>query len=756
MLGINSNINSLVAQQNLTTSGSALSQAITRLSSGKRINSAADDAAGLAISNIMQTQINGLTQGVSNANNGVSMVQTASSGLSSLTSSLQTIRQLAVEASDGSMTDSDRAALQQEVSQQIQEVNRVAAQTTFNGQSILNGSLGTVSFQVGANVGQTISVDLSQNVAASALGGGLASQGSVLSTLTGLSLNSTDGSSYTGSGAATLTTINVLSDGKGGFTFTDQNNQALSSSAVQNLFGGQLANTGTGTALTLTPQGALTSGASASQTSSIKSIQAANSQLTAGGFAASGSVLNTITPTQYIKTDLSGEDGGTSSTTDIASVQILADGSGGYTFRALDSNKNDITSSVTGGEAGLAALFTTSAASGTTPGTISLSSAGATAFTEADGTTSDTSAATGAFAAAATANYTAPTYANAFQPSGKVLSSVTIAGTNLLDADLTSAESTSGTIKTVDIVADGNGGFAYKALDANGKDITSTVTGAGGTSGSAALATLFNGTASNADASTATAAQLTAGTSATNNGTGTAGFSVAADVTAAGAAVTAANLANNSLVSLGTVSVNLDQNGDPTNVAANTKYTSVNVYGDGSGGYIFKAVDSSGAVSTDASVNSEAALSFNVGSSTTGSSGKSLTGTGVLADNPNADASAAGIAAAQANNKPTLVSQVDISTAAGANLAMETIDNALATVNNLQADLGAAQNRFTSIATTQQALSTDLSQAQSQIQDANFAQETANLSKAQVLQQAGISVLAQANSQPQQILKLLQ
>ncbi|MCA8410767.1 hypothetical protein LGN04_29075 [Burkholderia multivorans] len=87
---------------------------------------------------------------------------------------------------------------------------------------------------------------------------------------------------------------------------------------------------------------------------------------------------------------------------------------------------------------------------------------------------------------------------------------------------------------------------------------------------------------------------------------------------------------------------------------------------------------------------------------------------------------------------------------------MESIDNALATVNNIQASLGAAQNRFTAISTTQQAQSTNLSQAQSQIQDANFAQETANLSKAQVLQQAGISVLAQANSLPQQVLKLLQ
>ncbi|MFP3647934.1 flagellin, partial [Paraburkholderia sp. SIMBA_054] len=130
MLGINSNINSLVAQQNLSGSQSALSQAITRLSSGKRINSAADDAAGLAISTRMQTQINGLGQGVSNANDGVSLIQTASSALSSLTSSLQRIRTLAVQASTGTMSSSDQAALQKEVAQQIQEVNRIASQTT--------------------------------------------------------------------------------------------------------------------------------------------------------------------------------------------------------------------------------------------------------------------------------------------------------------------------------------------------------------------------------------------------------------------------------------------------------------------------------------------------------------------------------------------------------------------------------------------------------------------------------------------------
>ena len=105
---------------------------------------------------------------------------------------------------------------------------------------------------------------------------------------------------------------------------------------------------------------------------------------------------------------------------------------------------------------------------------------------------------------------------------------------------------------------------------------------------------------------------------------------------------------------------------------------------------------------------------------------------------------------------PPLVSNINISTANGASAAIEAIDNALSSVNTIQANLGAIQNRFSGAATTQQAESTDLASAQSQITDADFAQETANLSKAQVLQQAGISVLAQANSLPQQVLKLLQ
>jgi len=390
MLGINSNINSLVAQQNLSGSQSALSQAITRLSSGKRINSAADDAAGLAISTRMQTQINGLNQGVSNANDGVSMIQTASSALSSLTSSLQRIRQLAVQASTGSLSSSDQAALQKEVSAQIAEVNRIASQTTYNGTNILDGSAGIVGFQVGANVGQTINLDLSKSMSAASLGSGSLATGQLAGTISGLDIDKTTGAAatagYTGSA---ITSINVLSDGHGGFTFTDQNGGAIGATVAGSIF-----STGTSTGATTT------------------------------------SPITTLTMS------------------------------------------------------------------------------------------------TGAY--------------------------------------------------------------------------------------------------------------------------------------------------------------------DTTNAALGTAITNAT----------------------------------------------------------------AQIGAVNASN--TTVSSLDISTVKGANVAMVAIDNALTAVSNLQASLGAAQNRFSAIATSQQAEATDLSSAQSQITDANFAQETANLSKAQVLQQAGISVLAQANSQPQQVLKLLQ
>ena len=169
-LTLNTNIDSLNAQRNLTTSKSSLSTSLQRLSSGLRINSAADDAAGLAISNQFTTQINGTNQAVHNANDAISETQTAGGALATLTDNLQSIRTLAVESANGSNSASDRAALDAEVQQQIAEITRIASQTSFNGLNVLDGSSGVTTYQVGANVGNTISINLSQGVRADQIG----------------------------------------------------------------------------------------------------------------------------------------------------------------------------------------------------------------------------------------------------------------------------------------------------------------------------------------------------------------------------------------------------------------------------------------------------------------------------------------------------------------------------------------------------------------------------------------------------------
>jgi flagellin len=487
MLSINTNVNSLVAQQNLDTSQAALSQAITRLSSGKRINSAADDAAGLAISNSMQTQINGLNQGVSNANDGVSMIQTASSGLAEITQSLQTISQLAQESAGGTLTPANQAALQQEVAQQISEVNRVASQTNYNGINLLDGSAGTVNFQVGANVGQTVSLNLTQGLSAATLGGGTVQAGNTLGTITGLNLTDTAGvvGEASSSSTSTITAINVISDGNGGFTFTDQNNQAI-------------------------PSADLTQGANALFT------------VTGGSIA-----LNTA------------------------------------------NAANPLTSA--GALAAIGTNYSATAAAGTTFG---------------------------------------------------VISNIAVDPTTGADLSPGSAGFSSA-VTSITVKSNGSGGYEFD--DQNGNQLSTT-----------AVTAIFG----------------------TPPATG--------------------------------------------------------------GGLAFAA-------------------------------GTGPASTLVAGANPGGT-----LAAINANNVPPTVSNVNVSTTAGANAAIEAIDNALATVNNIEATLGAAQNRFTAIATSQQSQSTDLSSAQSQISNADFASETAAMSSAQVLQQAGISVLAQANSLPQQVLKLLQ
>lgn len=157
---INTNISSLNAQRNLTMSQSSLATSLQRLSSGLRINSAKDDAAGLAISQRMTSQINGLNRASQNANDGISLSQTAEGALGQVGDSLQRIRELAVQSANATNSSSDRAALQQEVSQLVSEITRIGNTTSFNGLKILDGSYTNQQYQIGANAGETINVSI--------------------------------------------------------------------------------------------------------------------------------------------------------------------------------------------------------------------------------------------------------------------------------------------------------------------------------------------------------------------------------------------------------------------------------------------------------------------------------------------------------------------------------------------------------------------------------------------------------------------
>src|SRR5690554_2528575 len=169
-LTVNSNIASLNAQRNLGTSTSNLSTSLERLASGSKINSAKDDAAGLQISNRLTSQINGLNVAVKNANDGISIAQTAEGAMQESTNIMQRMRDLALQAANGSNSESERAALNQEFSALSGELTRIAETTAFGGKKLLDGSMGNTSFQIGSNANETVSFGLS-DVSAAALRG---------------------------------------------------------------------------------------------------------------------------------------------------------------------------------------------------------------------------------------------------------------------------------------------------------------------------------------------------------------------------------------------------------------------------------------------------------------------------------------------------------------------------------------------------------------------------------------------------------
>ncbi len=217
-LVLNTNIDSLIAQNALSTSGNQLQTSLQQLSTGLRINTAADDAAGYAIVQGMTSQIDGLNQASQNANDGVSLAQTASGAMQEVTNDLQSMRDLAVESLNASNSSADRSDLNAQFSQLMNDINSVASQTQFNGVNLLDGSFQGATFQVGANAGQSITIGAISSASASSIGtyyNGTTAVAGTVKTASGTSITTTAGTAglYNATNLAASTDLGTAVDG---------------------------------------------------------------------------------------------------------------------------------------------------------------------------------------------------------------------------------------------------------------------------------------------------------------------------------------------------------------------------------------------------------------------------------------------------------------------------------------------------------------------------------------------------------------
>jgi flagellin len=387
---INTNINSITAQRNAGKSQNDLTTAISRLSSGLRINSARDDAAGLAIADRFTSQIKGINQAARNANDGISLAQTAEGSLASVGDNLQRIRELSVQSANATNSASDRSSLQQEVSQLVSEINRVATQTSFNGTNLLDGSFANKVFQVGANSGQTISVGSIADARTSSLGS------SYTANVTGAATTST----ALTAGALTLNGTSIQAATAG----TSAGQAATSAWAVaQAINGSQGAVVATANATTNTGSAPAAAGAIAANAFSVNGVNI-------GAIAAGGSVALQGANVAAAINQVSAASGVTASAN--AST-------GAVTLTAADGRNIDVAGDVT--NTGLTAQ--------TNYGTVTLATNSTTATSIVVGGTAPT-----------TAGFTAATTASAL--TGTALANIdisTVAGANTALASVDSA-----------------------------------------------------------------------------------------------------------------------------------------------------------------------------------------------------------------------------------------------------------------------------------------------------------------------------
>jgi flagellin len=596
---INTNISSLTAQRQLGVSQMSLATSMARLSSGLRINSAADDAAGLAISERFTSQIKGSNQAQRNANDGISLAQTAEGDLAQISNNLQRIRELAVQAANATNSASDRVSLNNEASALVVENDRIASTSAFNGIKLLDGTFTAQTFQVGANgtANDVVSVSSIASARSNSLGVGASS--SYSARVAGISAST---GSYLAAGALAI------------------NGQAVGAAATDGV------------------------SSSYAKTSGIAIAAAINA--ISGNTNVNATVSATITA-------------------GVAATSTAALAAGAVTVNGVDIGALGATTSFVGRGVQVAAAINLKTSQTGVTATVNTTT-GAVALSAADGRNIVVSGTTGGTAAVGLGPSTV-TYGNG------------AGGTALV----TTAAITTGTIFI------------------NGVDIGAVAAGTSVTDKGDKLAAAIN------------ALSERTGVTATNT----------AGVLALTGAVYSNSATDNTLT--GTTALQaatgLQVNGGTTIALTGTL------------SYVSRST---------VTLSSAAAAGIQVSPITGGTVTSGFVG---LAEQAVTATTTAGAG----------VSALDLTTASGAQAALATVDAAIGTVNSTRAALGAYQARFSSVVASLATTGENLTASRSRVQDADFAAETANLSRAQILQQAGTAMVAQANQLPQGVLALL-
>jgi flagellin len=693
---INTNIGSLIAQRNLNTTQNANLQALGRLSSGLRINSARDDAAGLAISTRFTAQVRGLNVAMRNAGDGISLAQTAEGALGAMTDSLQRLRELALQSANATNSDTDRQALNSEAQQLIDEISRISDQTNFNGRKIFDGNFSS-SVQIGTNVGETVSFGVAK-VSANTLGGGIGA---------GVSARGT--SSALGNGDLTINGISVGPSSATDDTASTANKaaSAIAKAAAINRVSNQ-------------------TGVVAQVNTNVQGGTAMVPAVTTGSVAINGVTINVATGGVDAAADRQSVVQAINSKSQQTGVMAVDSGAdnGGVILQAADGRNITIAfgGTVTAAATGLAAA-------GTYEGGYTLVSQDGSDVTVGGGD-----------------NTGSGNVANSGLASG-VHGGTTAAVTSLSRSGATLTAMAAG-----DLVINGVTIGASNAVD----DTASSVGNAA--SGLAIAAAINRATGQTGVKASVNATQVVGGTAQV--GTADTGGTVTINgVTTSAVAASATDLDGNRTAMINAINTISGQTGvvasdngkTITLTAADGRNVSVQVDGGSASDAAFGAsvgLDTTaagigaGAVATTAStINLSSAGSFAVAAGSGGNAGVS---------NAGFELGTFGGA-----TKGQFLSDVDISTVKGAEKALSAADNALDSVNRERANLGAIQNRLDSTISTISINVENLSAARSRVLDTDFAKETAELSRTQILQQAGIAILAQANAQPQLVLSLL-